>query len=104
MMNTKTTRKTPHFIRTMVALVVLLAMLAAIVLAAGSPAFAASNTLTVTNTNDVGAGSLRQAILSANNTSGADTIRFDIPAALRDPGTSEFSARGRWLHPRRSAP
>ncbi|MEM1107089.1 MAG: LamG-like jellyroll fold domain-containing protein [Planctomycetota bacterium] len=35
-------------------------------------------TYTVTNTNDSGAGSLRQAILDANSNSGADTIDFNI--------------------------
>lgn len=35
----------------------------------------------VTNTNDSGAGSLRQAILDANAAAGADTINFDIPDA-----------------------
>ena len=39
----------------------------------------ASTTFTVTNTNDSGAGSLRQAILDANATTGADTINFAIP-------------------------
>jgi hypothetical protein len=34
---------------------------------------------TVTNINDSGSGSLRQAILDANATSGADTIDFNIP-------------------------
>jgi hypothetical protein len=38
-------------------------------------------TFTVTNTNDSGAGSLRQAILDANAAGGADTIDFDIPGA-----------------------
>lgn len=33
----------------------------------------------VTNTNDGGAGSLRQAIFNANNTAGANTIQFNIP-------------------------
>jgi hypothetical protein len=37
-------------------------------------------TLMVTNTNDTGAGSLRQAILDANAAGGADVIAFDIPA------------------------
>jgi len=41
-------------------------------------------TLTVTNTNDSGAGSLRQAITDANGNAGADSIHFNIPAA--DPG------------------
>ena len=36
---------------------------------------------TVTNTNDQGAGSLRQAILNANSTAGTDTIKFNIPAS-----------------------
>jgi hypothetical protein len=36
-------------------------------------------TFTVTNTNDAGPGSLRQAILDANATPGADTIAFNIP-------------------------
>src|SRR5947199_6689683 len=36
-------------------------------------------TFTVTNTNDSGAGSLRQAITDANNTAGADMIDFNIP-------------------------
>ena len=35
-------------------------------------------TFTVTNTNDSGAGSLRQAITDANNAPGADTITFNI--------------------------
>ncbi len=38
-------------------------------------------TFTVTNTNDSGAGSLRQAILDANGAAGADTIDFNIPGA-----------------------
>lgn len=37
-------------------------------------------TFTVTTTADSGAGSLRQAILEAENSAGADTIVFDIPA------------------------
>ena len=36
-------------------------------------------TFTVTNTNDAGAGSLRQAILDANASAGLDTIDFTIP-------------------------
>ena len=38
-----------------------------------------SAALTVTNTNDSGAGSLRQAILDANSTAGPHTIEFNIP-------------------------
>jgi parallel beta-helix repeat protein len=37
--------------------------------------------LVVTNTNDSGPGSLRQAILDANAMEGSDTISFDIPGA-----------------------
>jgi uncharacterized protein (TIGR03437 family) len=40
---------------------------------------------TVTNTNDSGAGSLRQAILDANSSLGADAINFNIP------GTGPFT-------------
>jgi hypothetical protein len=54
----------------------------ATVLAAGAAAFGAglsAATFTVTNTNDSGAGSLRQAILDANGAAGADTVEFNIP-------------------------
>lgn len=42
---------------------------------------ATAATFTVVNTNDSGAGSLRQAILDANTTPGADDIVFNIPGA-----------------------
>ncbi|HEX7313869.1 MAG TPA: carboxypeptidase regulatory-like domain-containing protein [Pyrinomonadaceae bacterium] len=45
---------------------------------ASAPLFAA---FVVTNTNDAGAGSLRQAILDANANAGVDTITFNIPGA-----------------------
>jgi parallel beta-helix repeat protein len=38
-----------------------------------------ASTFTVTNTNDTGGGSLRQAILDANGNAGPDTIDFNIP-------------------------
>jgi hypothetical protein len=38
---------------------------------------ASAATFSVTNANDNGAGSLRQAIINANNAAGADTITFD---------------------------
>src|SRR5262245_14650925 len=44
-------------------------------------ALARGDTFTVTNTNDSGAGSLRQAIDDANANPGADTIAFNIPGA-----------------------
>src|SRR5438128_2493907 len=37
------------------------------------------STFIVLNTSDTGAGSLRQALLDANTSSGADTITFNIP-------------------------
>ncbi|HEY3026191.1 MAG TPA: hypothetical protein VGJ55_08585, partial [Pyrinomonadaceae bacterium] len=43
-----------------------------------------TNIFTVTNTNDSGAGSLREAILNANAQAGLDTINFNIPGS--DPG------------------
>src|SRR3712207_6671953 len=45
---------------------------------AAPPYFAA---FVVTNTNDAGQGSLRQAILDANANFGADTFTFNIPGA-----------------------
>jgi parallel beta-helix repeat protein len=41
----------------------------------------AATTFFVTNTNDSGDGSLRQAILNANGNSGTDTIQFNIPGS-----------------------
>ena len=40
---------------------------------------ARASVFVVTNTDDAGAGSLRQAILDANGNSGLDTIQFNIP-------------------------
>jgi hypothetical protein len=47
----------------------------------GSDSTPAQTTFVVTNTNDDGAGSLRQAILDANANAGADIINFNIPGA-----------------------
>ena len=44
-------------------------------------------TYTVTNTNDNGAGSLRQAIIDANAAAGADTIDFDTAGVFATPQT-----------------
>ena len=49
---------------------------------------AAGTTFTVTNTNDSGAGSLRQAILDANANAGADTIAFNIGSGIQTIGFS----------------
>jgi hypothetical protein len=74
---TTTTHKANHYIG-MLVLVTTLAVVASLLLAlAQKPAYAAS-TFTVTNTNDSGAGSLRQAILDANFTDGASVIDFNI--------------------------
>lgn len=55
--------------------------LAGILLVASLPLSAA--TFTVTNTNDSGSGSLRQAITDANADAVADTIAFNIPGGVR---------------------
>ena len=53
----------------------------AAILAFVSVSGASAATFTVTNTDDAGAGSLRQAILDANANPGTDTIDFNIPGA-----------------------
>ncbi len=55
----------------------LAALIAASLMLDAKPAHAAD--ITVTNTNDSGAGSLRQAIEDANASQGKDTIKFNIP-------------------------
>jgi len=62
----------------LLALLVLLAAIAAWLMLAAGPSYA-STTFTVKNTNDTGVGSLRQAMFDANVTPGADVIDFDIP-------------------------
>lgn len=57
------------------------ALLLAFVLLAVAPLASLAATFTVTNTNDSGVGSLRQAILDANANVGADTITFAIPGS-----------------------
>lgn len=68
-------------------------LLCAGLLAAPPVRVAHADTYTVTNSNSEGAGSLRQAILDANNHTGQDLIRFAIPTS--DPGYS--SALGVWF-------
>jgi hypothetical protein len=59
-------------------------ILAALLTISASAALGA--TFTVTNTNDAGAGSLRQAILDANGAAGLDTIAFNVSGAGCDGG------------------
>jgi hypothetical protein len=56
-------------------------LLAALMAAMLLPRPAHAADFTVTNTNDSGAGSLRQAILAANAAAGADTIKFNVPGS-----------------------
>jgi hypothetical protein len=75
--NTTRTHKANHYFG-MLVLVATLALVASLLLApAQKPAYAA-DAFTVTNTNDSGAGSLRQAILDADASAGADVINFNI--------------------------
>ena len=82
-------------------------LIAALLLAASSLLLLAARpvaaaTMTVINTNDSGAGSLRQAILDANGTVGADTINFSIgsgaqhiiPASALPPITQPLNIDG----------
>jgi CSLREA domain-containing protein len=100
MTSTKTTTKTNHYFRALVALAMVASLLAVL---AVRPAHA-TTTFTVNFTGDlpdrnVGDGvcdatssiedtcTLRAAIQEANATPGADTINFNIPEAFRDPGS-----------------
>src|SRR5215210_5671186 len=74
--------RTSYLRRPLATLLMGAALAASVVMAAvvltSSPAWAAGN-YTVINTNDSGAGSLRQAINDANATAGvADTINFNL--------------------------
>ncbi len=55
---------------------------AVFILAVGSAQVADAAAFTVSNTNDSGAGSLRQAILDANGTAAADTITFSTSGTI----------------------
>ena len=59
-------------------MIALLGFILFVVFAGGSVKVHA-DTFVVTNTNDSGAGSLRQAILNANTNVGLDSIDFNIP-------------------------
>jgi predicted outer membrane repeat protein len=86
---------------------------AAVALAAGSGMASANAPLSVTNLNDSGAGSLRQALLDANSAPGQDVITFatgvsgtisllsDFPQLteaidLEGPGSSVITIDGGW--------
>lgn len=56
-------------------------LFAGALLLAMAPSLAFAAAFPVTNTNDTGAGSLRQAITDANGTPGSNTITFNIPGA-----------------------
>ena len=56
-----------------------------------APAFA-DDIIPVTNTADSGGGSLRQAIISANDNADLDTITFNIPAS--DPNCADVTGHG----------
>ena len=67
-----------------------------------------TTTWIVSNTNDAGTGSLRQAILNANARTGMDTIAFNIPGTgvhtiqPLSPAPGHHRPRhDRWLHPAR---
>ena len=60
----------------------LLAVLLAGMLAVNGTSVARAASFTVINTLDSGTGSLRQAILDANATSGADTITFSVSGTI----------------------
>jgi hypothetical protein len=64
-------------VRRLLPLAAVLALLALVAFPASAPA---AGTFVVTNTNDSGAGSLRQAILEAND-AGGGSITFNIPGA-----------------------
>ena len=50
--------------------------------AVGATALSAQTTFTITNTNDSGTGSLREAITMANSTAGDDTIQFGTTGTI----------------------
>jgi predicted outer membrane repeat protein len=72
-----TSTRLHHRIRGLLALLLTLALLPLL-----TPAPARAASFTVTNTNDSGAGSLRQAILDANVIAGADTITFGVSGTI----------------------
>lgn len=56
-----------------------------------SPAITVTGPLTVSNTNDSGPGSLRQAILSANAAGGTPTITFDLTGTTGMTGSGVYT-------------
>jgi hypothetical protein len=74
---------------------------AALGIAAGvSPATA--GTFTVTNTNNTGQGSFRQAVSDANLAPGADTVSFAVEGTIESQGASSSPRRSRSTAPART--
>lgn len=109
-------RTTSRLLRLCLALLSALAALFALNLALGQATQAAGlplSTFTVDNTNDAGPGSLRQALLEANTTPGADTIEISalgvvtllspLPTisdsvTVQGPGADLFAVDGQTLY------
>ena len=74
-----------------------LALAIALVFSSATPSISRAATYTVMNTNDTGAGSLRQAVMDANVNSGADTILFDsvITGSTIDLTGNEIKVTGK---------
>src|SRR5215211_179940 len=86
-----TTRTTSYLLRPL-GLLMLAALAASVMMVVVLASQAQAATYTVANTNDSGPGSLRQAILDANASSGvADTIDFDL--SLSGPQTITLASQ-----------
>jgi hypothetical protein len=72
--------------------IVLLAVLLIVMLGISDTSGVQAASFLVTNTDDSGAGSLRQAILDANSAAGADTITFDFTGVFATPQTIILSS------------
>ena len=64
---------------------------------AALPRAASGATITVTNTNDSGPGSLRQAVLDTNLDSLADTIAFNIPGIDFQNPSANNTVQGNYI-------
>ncbi len=75
-MNTR--RRTVSVPQRLISTLTLIGLVLSMALSVGQPRVARAASFTVTNTDDSGPGSLRQAILDANAAAGADTITFGV--------------------------